>query len=147
MLAYLVRAYTTSGKPKIEEAKHPEVLVFKNYTPIELLPFNGLGKDGRILMAVNGSIYDVSRGRNFYGPGMCYIYSLLIVILTLLSGGPYANFAGRDASRGLAKNSFDLDMLTDPNEAIDKLEDLNADEWESLREWEVKECEVKDEPY
>ncbi|CEJ02451.1 Putative Damage response protein 1 [Rhizopus microsporus] len=97
MLAYLVRAYTTSGKPKIEEAKHPEVLVFKNYTPIELLPFDGLGKDGR---------------------------------------GPYANFAGRDASRGLAKNSFDLDMLTDPNEAIDKLEDLNADEWESLREWE-----------
>ncbi|PHZ15625.1 cytochrome b5 [Rhizopus microsporus ATCC 52813] len=121
MLAYLLRAYTTSGKPKIEEAKHPEVLVFKNYTPIELLPFNGLGKDGRILMAVNGSIYDVSRGRNFYGPGMC---------------GPYANFAGRDASRGLAKNSFDLDMLTDPNEAIDKLEDLSADEWESLREWE-----------
>lgn len=75
------------------------------------------------------------------------LYSLLIVILILLSGGPYANFAGRDASRGLAKNSFDLDMLTDPNEPIDKLEDLNADEWESLREWEVKECEVKDEPY
>lgn len=75
------------------------------------------------------------------------LYSLLIVILILLSGGPYANFAGRDASRGLAKNSFDLDMLTDPNEAIDKLEDLNADEWESLREWEVKEREVKDEPY
>lgn len=54
-----------------------------------------------------------------------------------LLGGPYANFAGHDASRGLAKNSFDADMLTDPNEPIDKLEDLAADEWESLREWEV----------
>lgn len=52
-------------------------------------------------------------------------------------GGPYANFAGHDASRGLAKNSFDADMLTDPHEPIDKLEDLAADEWESLREWEV----------
>ena len=55
----------------------------------------------------------------------------------MILGGPYANFAGHDASRGLAKNSFDADMLTDPNEPIDKLEDLAADEWESLREWEV----------
>lgn len=52
-------------------------------------------------------------------------------------GGPYANFGGHDASRGLAKNSFDEDMLTDPKEPIDKLEDLASDEWESLREWEV----------
>ncbi|KAG0756384.1 hypothetical protein G6F24_011188 [Rhizopus arrhizus] len=109
----------SSSTPTIQEAKHPEVLVFKNYTPLDLLPFDGNGKEGRILMAVNGSIYDVTRGRNFYGPG-----------------GPYANFAGHDASRGLAKNSFDLDMLTDPKESIDKLEDLSADEWESLREWE-----------
>ncbi|KAH8556919.1 hypothetical protein BGW37DRAFT_416514, partial [Umbelopsis sp. PMI_123] len=42
----------------------------------------------------------------------------------------------RDASRGLAKNSFDLEMLTDDDKPIDKLEDLNKDEWDSLREWE-----------
>ncbi|KAL9547506.1 hypothetical protein PS6_007100 [Mucor atramentarius] len=118
--AYVVRSYASSSKPAVQEAKHPEVMIFKNYTPLDLLPFDGLGKEGRILMAVNGSIYDVTRGRNFYGPG-----------------GPYANFAGHDASRGLAKNSFDADMLTDPHEPIDKLEDLAADEWESLREWEV----------
>lgn len=53
----------------MQEAKHPEVMIFKNYTPLDLLPFDGLGKEGRILMAVNGSIYDVTRGRNFYGPG------------------------------------------------------------------------------
>jgi membrane-associated progesterone receptor component len=34
-----------------------------------------------------------------------------------------------------------MDMLTDPRGAIDKLEDLAADEWESLREWEVKSTE------
>ncbi|KAF7727826.1 hypothetical protein EC973_006939 [Apophysomyces ossiformis] len=94
-------------------------MVFKNYTPKELLPYNGNGPDGRILMGVNGSVYDVTRGRNFYGPE-----------------GPYANFAGHDASRGLAKNSFDAEMTADPNGPIDKLEDLAADEWESLREWE-----------
>ncbi|KAI7906177.1 cytochrome b5 [Cokeromyces recurvatus] len=121
ILAYLVRSYATVGNklPLIQEAKHPEVILFKNYTPLELLPFDGNGKDGRILIAVNGSIYDVTRGRNFYGPG-----------------GPYANFAGHDASRGLAKNSFDEEMLVDPHGPIDKLEDLASDEWDSLREWE-----------
>jgi membrane-associated progesterone receptor component len=27
-------------------------------------------------------------------------------------------------------------MLTDEDKSIDKLEDLNKDEWDSLREWE-----------
>ncbi|ORY96294.1 cytochrome b5-like heme/steroid binding domain-containing protein, partial [Syncephalastrum racemosum] len=108
-----------SSKPAAIPAKHPDVITFKNYTPKSLLPFDGTQKDGRVLMAVNGSVYDVTRGRNFYGPG-----------------GPYANFAGHDASRGLAKNSFDMEMITDPSHPIDKLEDLSTDEWESLREWE-----------
>ncbi|KAI8885152.1 RNI-like protein [Backusella circina FSU 941] len=116
---YMVKSYATPNQVYVKQAEHPEVLVFRNYTPIDLLPFDGNGPDGRILMGVNGSVYDVSRGRNFYGPG-----------------GPYANFAGHDASRGLAKNSFDLDMLVDANGPIDKLEDLPADEWESLRDWE-----------
>jgi membrane-associated progesterone receptor component len=38
----------------------------------------------------------------------------------------------------LAKNSFDADMMVDPKGAIDKLEDLEADEWESLREWVIR---------
>lgn len=29
-----------------------------------------------------------------------------------------------------------MEMLTDDDKPIDKLEDLNKDEWDSLREWE-----------
>jgi membrane-associated progesterone receptor component len=40
----------------------------KEYTPKELQEFDG--KEGkRILMGVGGNVYDVSMGRNFYGPG------------------------------------------------------------------------------
>lgn len=64
----------------------------------------------------------MSRGRNFYGPG-----------------GPYSNFAGRDASRGLACGSFDEDMLTkDLDGPLDKLGDLGRDEMEALQGWEER---------
>lgn len=69
MLAYVVRSYATSSKPALIPAKHPDVYVFKNYTPKELQAYDGTQGDGRVLMAVNGSVYDVTRGRNFYGPG------------------------------------------------------------------------------
>lgn len=79
-------------------------------------------------MAIRGAVYDVSRGRNFYGPG-----------------GPYANFAGRDASRGLACGSFDEDMLTkDLDGPLDTLADLGAEEMEALRGWEERFTEKYD---
>ena len=68
-MAYVIRSYAQSSKPSAIPAKHPDVIVFKNYTPKSLLPFDGTGKDGRVLMGVNGNVYDVTRGRNFYGPG------------------------------------------------------------------------------
>jgi membrane-associated progesterone receptor component len=75
-----------------------------------------------VYLAVRGRIFDVTSGRNFYGPG-----------------GPYQNFAGRDASRGLAFGSFDEDMLTKDLEGpLDKLEDLGAEELEALRGWEER---------
>lgn len=46
---------------------HPPTLLFQTYTPKTLEPFNG--EDGkRILLAINGVVYDVTAGRNFYGP-------------------------------------------------------------------------------
>jgi membrane-associated progesterone receptor component len=71
VLAYVVKSYAQSSPPAPIEAKHPEVLLFRNYSPVDLLPFDGNSKEngGRILMGVNGSVYDVTRGRSFYGPG------------------------------------------------------------------------------
>lgn len=95
--------------------------VFRTYNPHTLLPFNG--EEGRpVYLAVCGRVFDVSPGRNFYGPG-----------------GPYSNFAGRDASRGLACGSFDEDMLTkDLNAPLDKLEGLDEEQMDALRGWEER---------
>jgi membrane-associated progesterone receptor component len=75
-----------------------------------------------VYLSVRGRVFDVTPGRNFYGPG-----------------GPYQNFAGRDASRGLAFGSFDADMLTeDLHGPLDKLEDLDAEQKETLQGWEER---------
>ncbi|KAF9281594.1 hypothetical protein BGZ68_006540 [Mortierella alpina] len=110
--------FSASAAPPPAPRPRLPTLVFKEYTPKELAQFDGRTKDTRILMAIQGKVFDVTRGRNFYGPD-----------------GPYGNFAGRDASRGLAKNSFDKSMLTALDAPIDKLEDLNDEEKESLSDW------------
>ena len=75
-----------------------------------------------VYLAVKGRVFDVTTGRNFYGPG-----------------GPYANFAGRDASRGLACSSFDEDMLTKDLEGpLDPLKDLDAEQLDTLKGWEER---------
>ena len=65
--------------------------VFKDTTPPELLPeptilpmkrrdftldelreFDGGKGEGRILIAVNGKVFDVTRGKKYYGPGRMF---------------------------------------------------------------------------
>lgn len=46
---------------------HPPTLLFQTYTPKTLEPFHG--KDGgRILLAIDGIVFDVTAGASFYGP-------------------------------------------------------------------------------
>ncbi|KAJ5584506.1 uncharacterized protein N7459_004306 [Penicillium hispanicum] len=99
----------------------PPPVVFRTYTPKTLIEFNG-ENDKPVFLAVRGRVFDVTPGRNFYGPG-----------------GPYENFAGRDASRGLAHQSFDEEMLTkDLSAPLDDLKDLDADQLENLQSWEER---------
>ena len=45
----------------------PAPVVFRTYTPKTLREFNG--EDGRpVYLAVRGRVFDVTPGRNFYGP-------------------------------------------------------------------------------
>lgn len=50
-----------------------------------------------------------------------------------ISGGPYAAFGGRDASRGLATFS-----VTASEKEYDDLSDLTPPEMDSVREWEMQ---------
>ncbi|XP_032511886.1 membrane-associated progesterone receptor component 1-like [Danaus plexippus] len=101
----------------IEEAPAPELpKIRKDMTVAELRKYDGSQEDGRVLVAVNGWIFDVTRGRRFYGPG-----------------GPYAAFGGKDASRGLATFS-----VTSSDKEYDDLSDLNSMEMESVKEWEAQ---------
>ena len=99
--------------------KGPSPIVFRTFTPPELKPYNG-ENNMPVYLAVRGQVFDVTPGRNFYGPG-----------------GPYENFAGRDATRGLACGSFDDDMLTkDLQGPLDDLKGLGSDEMQALQDWE-----------
>ena len=69
----------------------------------------------KVCLAVKGEIFDVTRGKNFYGPG-----------------GPYDVFAGRDCSRAFASFSTDDEMFKDE---LDDLSDLDASQKSQLDDW------------
>ncbi|ONK57079.1 uncharacterized protein A4U43_C10F16390 [Asparagus officinalis] len=84
-------------------------------TEEELRAYDGSDPKKPLLMAIKGQIYDVTQSRMFYGPG-----------------GPYALFAGKDASRALAKMSFEEKDLTGD------ISGLGPFELEALHDWEYK---------
>ena len=88
----------------------------RDFTSAELAPFTGVGGERRILVAVNGIVFDMSShesGPAFYGPG-----------------GSYAKFAGRDATICLAT------MIVDPAQLGPRaLDNLSASETETMLGW------------
>lgn len=90
----------------------------QDFTLEQLKHYDGVQSDGRILFAVLGKVFDVSRSAEFYGPG-----------------GPYSVFAGRDASRALATFSVEASQFKDTN---DDLSDMTPSQMESIKEWEMQ---------
>ena len=105
---------SNDNNPLDSSTDQVSTVVEGKFTPKSLAKYNGRDSP-KIFIAVKNRVFDVTQGGAFYGPG-----------------GPYENFAGRDASRGLAKNSFDPEVLTDIDKPIDDLKDLSKLEIESL---------------
>eukprot|EP01122_Echinamoeba_exundans_P009881 TRINITY_DN3557_c0_g1_i1.p1 TRINITY_DN3557_c0_g1~~TRINITY_DN3557_c0_g1_i1.p1 ORF type:complete len:166 (-),score=48.21 TRINITY_DN3557_c0_g1_i1:58-555(-) len=108
------RMFSSAPTPVVASKPAPEV----KREPIhistsELAKFDGKDPSLPLYIAVKGKIYDMSRGRSFYGPG-----------------GPYAVFAGREAARALGKMSTNVADVENC-----KIDDLDADEKNTLEEW------------
>ena len=111
----------SSDDQKDEEPDPP-----RNFTQQQLAYFDGTKdtstklKEGQtapdkpVYLSVNGIVFDVSEGRNFYGPD-----------------GPYEKFAGHECGVALAKMSFDDQLLDD----LEGCSNLNFGERTELEGW------------
>lgn len=54
----------------------PPPMKKRDFTLEQLREYNGNGPDGRVLIGVNGHVYDVTAGKHFYGPGEVHAYFL-----------------------------------------------------------------------
>ena len=75
-------------QPHSQTQPHPSMTADPNkaWTLAELRPFDGSDPSKPLLLGCGGKVFDVSSARGFYGPGAAY-----------------GVFAGKDASRGLAR--------------------------------------------
>ncbi|KAL6012209.1 Bifunctional protein GlmU [Asimina triloba] len=85
------------------------------FTLEQLKQFDGSDESKPIYVGVKGRVFDVSAGKSFYGPG-----------------GPYCIFAGKEASRALAK------MSKNEEDVCASLESLTEKEMGVLNDWERK---------
>lgn len=68
-LFLLYKIFRGDKPPDLGEVEKPlPKLKKRDFTIADLKPYDGL-QDPRILMAVNGKVFDVTRGKKFYGPG------------------------------------------------------------------------------
>uniref|UniRef100_A0A7S2YT60 Cytochrome b5 heme-binding domain-containing protein n=1 Tax=Entomoneis paludosa TaxID=265537 RepID=A0A7S2YT60_9STRA len=108
---------------KFEEDKKKHEEPHRNFTMKQLRHFDGkkaAPEDEEfkpVYLSVNGTVFDVSDGRDFYGPE-----------------GPYEKFAGRECGVALAKMSFDEEHLDN----LEGVKSLNFGEKNQLDEWHEK---------
>ena len=105
-----------SGKQKSQD----EPIVLRDFTIAQLQDFNGLSKDNgnKVYIGLKRDVFDVTSARDtFYGPGQSYFC-----------------FAGREASRAMAKLSFEEAELSNGL----NIRDLGPFETQTLDDWVQK---------
>jgi len=112
---YLQDSKETPTPPRPSSLQPPSRPEPQDFTLEQLRSFDGTNGNP-IYIAVQGKVYDMSSKPGFYGPN-----------------GAYHIFAGRDASRALAKGSLDLQDVENSSIA-----DLDPMEIETLGEWVAK---------
>ena len=119
MIVVIHQAIVTEDRPKpvrvedvvVDDEREPP----RDFTLSQLREFDGKANK-KIYVALKGDVYDVSASAEYYGPG-----------------STYDCFAGRDASRAMAKLSFEEAELSNPN-----LDDLGPFERDVLENWVEK---------
>ncbi|XP_061963587.1 probable steroid-binding protein 3 [Populus nigra] len=84
-----------------------------DFTADQLLQYNGTDPSKPIYVAIKGRVFDVMTGKSFYGP--C---------------GSYVMFAGKDASRALAKISKNDEGISSSLHRFIEKEIGVLDDWE-----------------
>lgn len=77
LIAYLIFKIVRSRSETVTRAAPPEPQLpklRKDFTIHDLKAYDGNQPDGRVLVAVNGHVYDVTKGRKFYGPGEFFVF-------------------------------------------------------------------------
>ena len=71
IITFLIfKIFKSRQPPKPSPPSEPELpKLRRDFTVAELKAYDGNQPDGRVLVAVNGTVYDVTRGKRFYGPG------------------------------------------------------------------------------
>ncbi len=107
---------SSSSKKKVEDEEE-EKIEPRDYTIDQLRDFDGSKDDKPILIVLKGDVYDVSSAKDLYGKNE--------------EGSNYNCFAGRDATRAMAKLSFSEEELSKGS----VMDDLSAFEREALENW------------
>ena len=133
-------AAVARAKAAAEEEKKKNEVEQRDFTADQLRHFDG--KDNKpIYIALKGDVFDVSSARQFYGEGSGYVvYAARCwcapASSPLQSPSPtyrYNCFAGRDATRAMAKLSFEESDL-----ANSRVDDLGPFERDVLNDWYSK---------
>jgi len=109
------RSHKATPSEDEDEEVFPDPMPAGDMTRRELAKYDGSDETKPILIAAKGVVYDVTRGRDFYG-----------------KGGPYNCFTGIDCSRALGKVSLDKENL------CADVKDFAASERDVLNDWVAK---------